>query len=419
MIAFLITAIFLYVPVAYAENPLVLSWQDCLREAKANNPDLVAAREQLNQSKADRAITKSGGLPNLTSDSGFDRSKSTGKQRADTHAYGVNASQLLFDGFKTSYDVQSAGAGVKAAQYNYDVASSNVRLDLRSAFVDLLNAQEFLGVAQNIARRRKHSLDLVALRYQGGAEHRGSLLTAQANWAQAQLDIERTQRDIELSRRRLVKIMGWPQYKPVAARGDLSMAVIDPKQPLFEDMIAGVPFLRQLTARKEAAKFGLQSARADFFPRIYANAGIGRTDSSWPPGKTSWSAGLSLTFSLFEGGARQARVSRARAVLGQAQAEERGGRDGVILTLAETWTQWQDSAGSVEVQKKFARAARERAKIAQAQYASGLIRFNEWIIIENELVNAQKSLLNVETAALIAQANWAQAKGETLDALEQ
>ena len=69
----------------------------------------------------------------------------------------------------------------------------------------------------------------------------------------------------------------------------------------------------------------------------------------------------------------------------------------------------------MQVQRKFLQAAQERAKIAQAQYASGLVSFNEWIIIENELVNAQKSFLNVETTALIAQANWAQAKGETID----
>jgi len=66
------------------------------------------------------------------------------------------------------------------------------------------------------------------------------------------------------------------------------------------------------------------------------------------------------------------------------------------------------------VQGKFFEAARERAKITQAQYSTGLISFDNWTIIEDDLVNAKKSFLDVQADALIAEANWIQAKGGTL-----
>ncbi|MBA7676181.1 hypothetical protein ES703_84422 [subsurface metagenome] len=101
--------------------------------------------------------------------------------------------------------------------------------------------------------------------------------------------------------------------------------------------------------------------------------------------------------------------------MNQTQADERSGRDSVILTLEETWTELQDAIDKVQVKKKFLKAAEERAKIAQTQYSSGLITFNDWIIIEDNLVSTKKSFLDAQADALIAEANWIQAKGGTLN----
>jgi outer membrane protein TolC len=79
------------------------------------------------------------------------------------------------------------------------------------------------------------------------------------------------------------------------------------------------------------------------------------------------------------------------------------------------WTQLQDAVDNIEVQKKSLDAARERAKIAEAEYSIGLMTFDNWIIIEDGYVNAKTNFLNTETNALTAEANWIQAKGGTLD----
>ena len=74
----------------------------------------------------------------------------------------------------------------------------------------------------------------------------------------------------------------------------------------------------------------------------------------------------------------------------------------------------QDAIDKVEVQQKFLQAAIERAKIAQAQYSAGLISFDNWTIIEDDIVSAKKSFLDTQADALVAEADWIQAKGGTL-----
>jgi len=392
-----------------------LTWEECVKIAKKNHPDLISAEEKLNQAQANKAITTSNLLPQIDSSLSEKTSKSATKDKSDTYSYEVTGKQLLFDGLKTPYDIAQAKEEIKSSQFNYQVTSSNVRLRLRTAFVKLLRAQKLLSITEEIAQRRKQNAELVKLRYKAGREHRGSLLTAEANLAQAEFEVSQARRNIKLAQRRLNKELGCTKFVPLRVKGDFEIIYPGKERPDFEDLAERTPFLQELIAQKEAARFGLKSAKADFFPQVYANTSYGKTASDWPPNQEAWSVGATISLPIFEGRQRWATVSKSRAKFNQTQADERSGRDSVILTLEETWTELQDAIDKVQVRKKFLEAAEERANIAQAQYSSGLILFDNWIIIEDDLVKAKKSFLDAQADALIAEANWIQAKGGTLD----
>lgn len=175
-------------------------------------------------------------------------------------------------------------------------------------------------MAKEILDRRRQSLELVSLRYQSGMEHKGSFLRAEADKVKAELDHLKAQRSIELYQRALTRQLGRSRFTPIIAAGGLFIEEIDRSKPDFERLVEATPLLKELVAQKEAARFGLKSARSDFFPQVYANAGAGRSDSSWPPDASDWSAGVSLTFPIFQGGQQQASLDKARAVYKQYQA---------------------------------------------------------------------------------------------------
>jgi outer membrane protein TolC len=413
LIVIVLSFLCLIITGARAED--TLTWEDCVKEAQKNHPDLISSREALNQTKANKAITTSNLLPQISSSLSEKTSRTTSATQTDTYSYSVTGEQLLFDGLKTPYDIASASEDVKSAQYNYEVISSNVRLRLRTAFVELLKAQEFLSIAEDIAKRRKQNVELVKLRYEAGREHMGSLLTAQANLAQAEFEVAQAKRNISVAQRKLTKELGRSSLTPLEVAGDFKIEYSNRLKPDFEYLTDNTPLLKELIAKKQAAGFELKSAKADFFPQVYANASAGKTASDWPPDKNQWSVGLSLSLPIFEGGSRIAQVSKAKSALNQAQADERSGRDGVILTLEETWTDLQEAIDEVSVEEKFLQATRERAKISQAQYSTGLTSFDDWTIIEDELVRTKKSFLDAQANALDAQAYWIQAKGGTLE----
>jgi outer membrane protein TolC len=396
----------------------LLTWQDCVKAALQNNPDLISAKEVVNQFKADKATAISGMLPQISTQVSQDASRLPHNNTLNSSSYGITAQQLLFDGLKTPYNIAAAGKNVTASQYNYNVASANIRLRLRTAFISLLSAQELLGITIDIAARRKQNADLVKLLYEGGMENRGSLLTAEANLAQAEFNIVQSERAITVSQRQLSKEMGRSVAGPIQVTGSLEVTSVKPEKPNFEALATTNPSLENLSAKKEAAQFGLKSAKAEFFPQIYANASAGRAQTDLPAHNDDWLVGVTLTFPIFDGGSRWADVYKARAVLNQTKADERSGRDGVIVTLEQTWITWQNAIDTVAVQKQVLQATEERAKISRVEYTNGLLRFDNWTIIEDNFAQAQTSFVAAQANALIAEAQWIQAQGGTLDYAE-
>ncbi len=401
----------------------VISWQDCIKEAAKNHPDLIAATESIKQSQAGKNITASNLFPqinaNLNASTAKTANANTGSSTQDNYTYGVSGTQLLFDAGKTINNVKSAEQNIKASQQGYRFTSSEVRLRLRSAFVNLLSAQELIRVTEDIAKIRRDNLELITLRYESGLEHKGALLTAEANLAEANFEIARAKRDVELAQRQLTKEMGRKEFKLMTVKADFKVTEPVKEKPDFETLAKNHPSLLQLTAQKNAAEFSLKSTYANFFPTLSGQAGANKTGSHWAPQSDQWDLGLVLSLPIFEGGLRLAQVAQAKALYNQLEANERSTKDGIIVSLSQTWTSLQDALETVDVQSKQLVATIERSKIAEAEFSTGFITYDNWTIIEDNLVRAKTDYLNAQANALLAEANWIQAKGETLEYAEK
>ncbi len=396
----------------------VLTWQDCIKEAAKNHPDLIAAQESIKGSEAGKRITASALFPQVNSNLSASTARSdtgTSHSTADTYTYGITTTQLLFDGTKTINNVRAAKENIIAAKEGFRFTSSEVRFRLRSAFIDLLKSQESLKITEEIFNIRRANLELITLRYESGQEHKGALLTAEANLAQAQYEISQAKRSVEVARRELVKETGRAQLTPIQVKGDFSVKDAAQEKPDFEALAKNNPSIQRIIAQKNAANFSLRASYANFSPTLSGQAGANKSSPHWTPQNDQWNMGLTLSMPILEGGLRLAQVSQAQALLNQLRENERSTKDGVVLTLEQSWAALEDALENVEVERKSLTAAVERSKIAEAQYSIGFVSFDNWTIIEDNLVSAKQSFLNAEVNALLAEANWIQAKGETIE----
>ncbi len=85
----------------------------------------------------------------------------------------------------------------------------------------------------------------------------------------------------------------------------------------------------------------------------------------------------------------------------------------VAIELQQAFAASQDAVGKVDVQEKFLHAAQVREEIATSQYTAGLLSFQDWDLIEDDLIANQKTMLASRRDAVIAEATWERIQGKS------
>ncbi len=396
-----------------------LTWGECVRIAEMNNPDIVSARESILQVAAARNIVRADLLPQISASASGAKSYSetgvSGGETSNSYYYGLSAKQLIFDGFKSVYELKSAGAELESAKLNYRVKSAEVRYKLRSAYIDYIKAREMLNIAEEIQSRRKHIYDLVKLRYNAGKEHVGSLHSTEADLMQSKADSIAAARSLALANTTLCHLLGYDASVEISIEGTLDIVTQNGDEPDFALMASGTPAVLKASSAKNSAYYSLKASELDYSPKLYGSASIGRKGETMSDMSDQWSVGFEVTAPLFEGGRTYYSVSKATAAHRQSEADEKSARNSAVLNLRESWNTLKNSLDTVEVQKLSLKATTERSSIGEMQYSIGTLSFDNWTIIENNLASARKSYINACASALTAEAAWIQSKGGALE----
>lgn len=418
----LVSVFSLFFTAAYCAE---LTWKDCVSETLKNSYELKSAHERAVQTKAQGWSSFASALPQISVSAGATRNGSAfqgdnyqffSTTQNDSVSYGISGRQLIFDGLSTLHEMLAQSENSKAAEENYKITSASIRQELVQAFAGLLKAQKLVDISTDILKLRKSQLNDIKLRYQAGREHKGSYMNTEASYAQAEYSLNQATRSLALAKSQLRNVIGRVGLDDITVTGDFSISEEMATNPDFEKLYKESPACLALTAQTNASDDNAKAAIGSFLPSVYVNGSAGRQDDSWPPqGKVNWTAGVSLSLPIFEGGALIAKTVQTQSALAQARADEIIGKEKVIQTLMSSWSGLKDSYEFSSVQEKFLAAALERAKIADAQYATGLTAFDSWTIIQDSLVSAKNSYLNAQTNLLNTEAAWIQAKGGTLE----
>jgi outer membrane protein TolC len=166
------------------------------------------------------------------------------------------------------------------------------------------------------------------------------------------------------------------------------------------------PEYKRALASRQGAEEEVKVARSGFLPSFDLESSAGRSGDVDSFDDDRWSVGVKMTFPFWPGGKNVHEYGRAKANLAEAEATLLGTENTVVAELKQVLLDLRNSAEDVLVQKRLLQASETRAEISRVQYANGLLSFENWDIIENELIDRSKLLLDAQRAALIAEAAW-------------
>jgi outer membrane protein TolC len=403
-----------------------LTWEDCVREAAERNPDLQSAERAVQRNQSLVKASRSDFFPQLNAGTGYNASNSTNTSAfnpTDPIAVDIGAQQQfdievglqqnIFSGLKTVSGVKRSKAQLDDVLAELDFAKVQVSADLKIAFARLLFSQQQVGVAKKIVERRQGNVRFVTLRFEGGRETKGSVLRNQALLDQANYDLAQTERALRVAQRDLAKVLGRPydgNYGDLAVKGNLKPH-FSTEAPDFAELTAAHPDFLGAEAQVRTAQADVKLAKGDLYPSVDASATVERRWLLDNNARNLWSAGVNLTYPFFLGGRDIYEVKAARAEEFRLQENQRSTANQLTFTMKQAYSDFKNAVENIRVQENFLKASEVRAEIGRAQYANGLISYQDWDLVENDLINNQRTILESLRDALIAQANWERAQG--------
>jgi len=418
--------------IQHAASPKVLTWPELVRKTLQCNPDLQSARYVVTSTARSRDIAFGDYLPSFEGDlqrsvsrngfsgGGSNASSGTGgggSALRDSLSLDLVGTQSLFNGFGTTGSFIKARKALDAARYQYVVTSANVRDALKLAYVDVLRWNRLWKVNQGILERRKQNAEMVRLRYEAGRENLGSALRAEALAAQASFDVKAAERYINSQTLRLARETGGEFVLPVEIRDSLEelvpLAIV--MEPDYGEIADNLPQVQRLVKLAESAKANVVAAQSAVWPQVDGTMDYGKSGERASNLKSEHSWGLNVMVPFFNGGKNVNAIRKAKADYDAARAIAVSARDEAIALLADAWVKYANAVDNIAVRKKFLEASMKRAEIVRAEYASGLMTFQDFDTAEQEQSNSENDYVQSLADVSKAQANWEMIRGKTLE----
>jgi len=307
---------------------------------------------------------------------------------------------------------------------------------VRMLYYSLLLAQEQARLVGNSVQRVRESLHDTRALNEAGLAADYDVLRLEVELGNLEPNLFRAQNAIAQARRELGVELALDNLDDVRVAGSLAEIDLDDFEansrenreilgfstwtngPLTQDVVLaaleGRSDLRQLNLSERLRQSELSLERVQYLPEIvfFGSYGIAAQQNGGPNffGESSQrtnssQAGLRITWPIFSGFSKDARIDQRRASLRQAETMTRVARARADSEVETIWDQMREARARADGQRRAVQQARRGFDIASAQYREGL---GSQLELTDSEVALRQSEFNYAQAAydfLVAQAN--------------
>jgi cobalt-zinc-cadmium efflux system outer membrane protein len=394
---------------AYADT-LRLTRDQAVATALAHNPQVVVAREQTAEARAQRVQNVS--IPDPAGTASINT-------QAGTPAYkpvGASLDLPFPDKFRLQYNIGTAG--VRAAEYTYTAVRQQITSQtaqtydtLRVALRHHTDLTESRALAADFLRKTE-------ARYNAGTAAKLDVVRAQVDLGQADNDLLGNLRDIANARASLNRLLGRPLPAPVAPADSLAVPPPLPDLTAIEQhALDARPELSAARAQQAGAHATTSLAREYWLPDLVfgASADFGAPDQYISNRSLIWQYGVSFPLPVFFWQHSAGEIAQDRHHERELDASYRDLRASVDQDVRAAYA----TAATALQQLLYLRdqvlpAAREAFRIASVSYGLGGISALDVLDARRTLVAAESQYTDALSAADASQADLERAAAAPL-----
>ncbi|BDB28968.1 TolC family outer membrane protein (plasmid) [Cupriavidus sp. P-10] len=311
--------VLLWAAIAVPHHAAAQPLPQAVEQAVHTNPEVLASGSRRLAADEGLKQARAGYLPRV------DVNAATGRVRLDSHstrvtglsdssyarhAADVTITQMLFDGFGVSSDVERQGARIDGAAYRVGATAEDIALRTVGVYVEVLRRQETVAIAEANLEVHQHIQDQIRLGADNGVLRRADLYQAESRLALAQANLRAEQGALQDAVAAFLRVVGAPPQR--LTRPESLAAVLPATEPEAQRVAnASHPALGAGQADIAEAQAARSLARSALWPRLDLEATAARDRDRVLGTTDERSVMLRVRYNLFRGNADKARINEA------------------------------------------------------------------------------------------------------------
>lgn len=318
--------------------------------------------------------------------------------------FALSGSYDLFRGGAKFHELAGAGAAVDGAAAGELQARYQTALATESDFYDVIAQRQLLTVSEERVRRATEQLSVARARVLSGAAVQTDSLQLLLELTRAQVDELVQGSALTIARLQLGRRIG--RDGPV----DAAQPVDDQFQELPLSLASAVaeatrtsPALLVARAQQRLAETAFKVERASYLPTLSLFGVWQGFDEDVIPDATNRTVvGASLSFPLFDGGAREIRVFRAGTARRVADAAAADAQRAAARDVTEAYETHTTARAASNLAERAVSVARENLRVQTERYTGGATTIIDLITAQVDLAEAEAGLVQARFATRLA-----------------
>jgi len=355
------------------------------------NPTMQAAEASLRQAQENVKAQRGAYFPNVQGSGSASRNRNAVQVLSPTLASGAPIFNLFTPQLSVSFvpdlfganrrAVESLQAQADASRDEYDAAYITLVANVVSAAIQEAGLRQQVAATQEVIAEERESLDVMRRELELGAIAEADTLAQDAALANLEATLPPLQKSLDQQHDMLAALTGKLPSELPATHIELEALALPTEIPLGvpAQLIERRPDVRAAEAQLHAATAQVGVAIANMLPQITLTGALGNTATATQDLFKSytefWTAGASLSQTLFAGGTLYHRERAARAGMDLAGAQYRSAVLTAFQNVADALRALASDSDAVRAEERAYQASAASLKIAHQQFDLGAVSY--------------------------------------------
>ncbi len=281
----------------------------------------------------------------------------------------------IYQGGRLKEGRRSARYALSSADLALENTMQTVRLQSTIYYFNVLQYRNLIEVYEEEVVTLQEHLRNVNAQFRVGTVAKVDVLESQVELANAQQNLVNIQNNYDVAVAELNNYIGLPADTIIRPQDTLTYrrydATLSDCTSYALENRADAAMADYAIKRAESAK---KAAKAGWRPNVNASVTKELDTENFLSSKTTdrWTAGVSASWNIFDGGITRAQVNQADAALTRAQEEAAQTREQIQLDVQSAFLQLHAAEKNIGTTRASVALAEENYKIAQVRYAAGV-----------------------------------------------